>query len=140
MRDQRRYQNLSYLLDQLLLTKKHVLCYVTFSIRNFNSMSRGASITMSMNKDKPITIYGSQGSRSPLVNWYCHEINLPFKMESPTRTPHPFGQIPCVKDEKTVLFESGAILMYLGKHHSYIHLYTYIRTYMHAYIDTYINT
>ena len=124
----------------LLLTRKNVLCYVTFNRGTFHSISRGVRITMSMNKDKPITIYGSQGSRSPLVNWYCYEINLPFKMESPNRTPHPFGQIPCVKDEDTVLFESGAILMYLGKHHSYIHLYTYICTCTHAYMGTYINT
>jgi|LauGreDrversion2_2_1035103.scaffolds.fasta_scaffold725789_1 glutathione S-transferase len=28
--------------------------------------------------------------------------------------PHPWNQIPCLKDNDIVIFESGAILMYLA--------------------------
>mmetsp|Transcript_4976 Transcript_4976/g.7547 ORF Transcript_4976/g.7547 Transcript_4976/m.7547 type:complete len:219 (+) Transcript_4976:62-718(+) len=65
-----------------------------------------------------LQLYGSQGSRSPLVNWYCHEINLPFEVVNPRglfkKNPHPFGQIPCLDDDGQTVFESGAILMYLA--------------------------
>lgn len=40
-----------------------------------------------------VTLYGSQQTRSPLVNWYCHEAGIDFEMaSSPSR--HPFGQVP----------------------------------------------
>jgi len=62
-----------------------------------------------------VTLYGSQGSRSPLVNWFCHEANIPLQMGDRSNNPHPFGQIPClVGEEGTVVFESGAILSYLS--------------------------
>ena len=69
---------------------------------------------------KPLKIYGSQGSRSPLVNWCCHELTLPFNVvPKDNSNPHPFGQIPCLVDENTQggpvsVFESGAILLYLS--------------------------
>lgn len=31
------------------------------------------------------------------------------------RNPHPFGQIPCLKDGSIEIFESGAILLYLAQ-------------------------
>ena len=61
-----------------------------------------------------LILFGSQGSRSPLVNWYLHELDIPFTMGNRIENPHPFGQIPCLKDESTIVFESGAILMYLA--------------------------
>ena len=62
-----------------------------------------------------ITLYGSQGSRSPLVNWALYELGLDFSMGDLEENPHPFGQIPCLTDENDVmLFESGAILIYLS--------------------------
>jgi hypothetical protein len=45
-----------------------------------------------------VEVFGSQGSRSPLVNWYLYEIKTPFQMAPRERNPHPFGQIPCLKD------------------------------------------
>ena len=27
-----------------------------------------------------VELFGSQGSRSPLVNWYLHELDTPFEM------------------------------------------------------------
>lgn len=61
-----------------------------------------------------LTLYGSQGSRSPLVNWAAYELNLPLESGDLSKNPHPFGQIPCLTDDNDVLvFESGAILNYL---------------------------
>lgn len=61
-----------------------------------------------------LTLYGSQGSRSPLVNWALYELGLDFEMGDLAENPHPFGQIPCVTDDDVVVFESGAILLYLN--------------------------
>jgi len=61
-----------------------------------------------------LTLYGSQGSRSPLVNWAANELNLSVEAGDLSKNPHPFGQIPCLTDDNGVLvFESGAILNYL---------------------------
>ena len=61
-----------------------------------------------------LTLYGSQGSRSPLVNWGANEFGVELTMGDLSKNPHPFGQIPCLEDDDDVLvFESGAILQYL---------------------------
>ena len=67
-----------------------------------------------------ITLYGHPGTRSPLCNWGAHEVALDFTMGDLTNNPHPFGQIPCLVDssdekdeEDALVFESGAILIYL---------------------------
>lgn len=66
-------------------------------------------------------LFGSQGSRSPLVNWYLHEIGQDFEMVPAAQVdrtspeyPHPFGKIPALQDGSVKVFESGAILMYLA--------------------------
>lgn len=64
-----------------------------------------------------LTLYGSRGSRSPLVNWAAAELNIPLSMAKDlSKNPHPFGQIPCLTDDtnnNAMIFESGAILIYL---------------------------
>ena len=61
-----------------------------------------------------LTLYGSQGSRSPLVNWAANELDLPLAMGDLSKNPHPFKQIPCLTDDNdVVVFESGAILNHL---------------------------
>ena len=61
-----------------------------------------------------LTLYGSQGSRSPLVNWAANELDLPLTMGDLSKNPHPFKQIPCLTDDNdVVVFESGAILNHL---------------------------
>mmetsp|Transcript_8436 Transcript_8436/g.18951 ORF Transcript_8436/g.18951 Transcript_8436/m.18951 type:complete len:253 (-) Transcript_8436:644-1402(-) len=61
-----------------------------------------------------LTLYGSQGSRSPLCNWGADELGIPISMGDLRENPHPFKQIPCLTDDDDVLvFESGAILNYL---------------------------
>ena len=52
---------------------------------------------------------------SPLVNWAAFELGLELKMGDLGLNPHPFGQIPSLTDDNdVVVFESGAILLYLN--------------------------
>uniref|UniRef100_A0A7S1FRE3 Glutathione transferase n=1 Tax=Corethron hystrix TaxID=216773 RepID=A0A7S1FRE3_9STRA len=76
----------------------------------------GASTSLSASSVEPVVLFGSQGSRSPLVNWGAYELGVPLRMaDDLSANPHPFGQIPCLTDDagRTVVFESGAILGYL---------------------------
>ena len=62
-----------------------------------------------------LVLHGTQGSRSPLVNWYANEAKVPLTMAPPRPSNHPFGQVPFLTDEGGVeVFESGAILMYIA--------------------------
>ena len=62
-----------------------------------------------------LTLYGSQQTRSPLINWFLIEKRIPFIQKNPRPSPHPFGQVPCLTDEGGIeVFESGAILLYLA--------------------------
>jgi glutathione S-transferase len=76
-----------------------------------------------------LTLYGHPGTRSPLVNWACHELSVDFQMGDLSNNPHPFGQIPCMTDasdadasdadsDTVLLFESGGILQYLSNNYS----------------------
>jgi glutathione S-transferase len=61
-----------------------------------------------------LTLYGHPGTRSPLCNWAASELGLSLEAGDLSRNPHPFGQIPCLTDDdNVVVFESGAILIYL---------------------------
>jgi len=61
-----------------------------------------------------LTLYGSQGSRSPLVNWGAYELGVDLTMGDLSQNPHPFKQIPSLTDDNdVVVFESGAILQYV---------------------------
>ena len=63
---------------------------------------------------KALKLHGSQGSRSPLVNWYLEELNVQYEMAPPKPSDHPFGQIPYLTDGDVGVFESGAILLYIA--------------------------
>ena len=90
----------------------------TTTTRRATTTTRRAATTTT----RATTLYGSQGSRSPLVNWYANEIGLALEMRAPrdASNPHPFGQVPALRDDADAdgdeieLFESGAILMYLA--------------------------
>jgi len=80
----------------------------SMSARNNKDGSTSSSLAMKL------TLYGSQGSRSPLVNWGAYEIGESITMGDLSQNPHPFGQIPCLTDDNGVrVFESGAILQYI---------------------------
>ena len=66
---------------------------------------------------KALKLHGSQGSRSPLVNWYLEELNVQYDMAPPKPSDHPFGQIPYLTDGGVGVFESGAILLYIADKH-----------------------
>lgn len=69
------------------------------------------------NTNNEFILYGSQGSRSPLINWYLYEKEVQFELKEPrdVSNPHPFGQVPALRHKENVeLFESGAILLYLA--------------------------
>ncbi|MDS9467016.1 glutathione S-transferase family protein [Paracoccus sp. MBLB3053] len=59
------------------------------------------------------------------IRWACEEAGLPYQIETtPVREKspqhfarQPFGQIPILRDGEIELFESGAILLYLGEDH-----------------------
>jgi len=71
---------------------------------------------LDMSKKGGVTLYGSQGSRSPLVNWGAYELKVPLEMaQDLSSNPHPFRQIPCLVDNDSgaIVFESGAILLHL---------------------------
>lgn len=62
-----------------------------------------------------LRLHGSQQTRSPLVNWYLYEHDIPFTQVPPRPSNHPFGQTPFLTDEGGVeVFESGAILLYIA--------------------------
>lgn len=55
------------------------------------------------------------------MNWAAYELGLDLVMGDLNNNPHPFGQIPCLThdnddndEDDIVVFESGAILVYLN--------------------------
>ncbi len=75
---------------------------------------------------QPIDIYCmANQDRSDRVRWLLEELEVPFKdhylkkksgdMDSPEyRKLNPTGRVPTIKDGETVVFESGAICLYLA--------------------------
>ena len=84
--------------------------------------------------------FSSSSSRSPLVNWAAYELGIELTMGDLGQNPHPIGQIPCLVDnthgEDLVIYESGAILLYLnsllasdnpkGKHQRQAEIYSWV--------------
>jgi glutathione S-transferase/alpha,alpha-trehalase len=92
---------------------------------NYNNSSSSSENTTRTNNNEnnnttnndEFILYGSQGSRSPLINWYLYEKEVQFELKEPrdVSNPHPFGQVPALRHKENVeLFESGAILLYLA--------------------------
>jgi len=76
--------------------------------------TKATATTTSTSLMAGVVLYGSQGSRSPLVNWGANEVGVTLTMGNLGDNPHPFGQIPCLTDDNNVIvFESGAILQYV---------------------------
>jgi glutathione S-transferase/alpha,alpha-trehalase len=91
------------------------LCLMVSLASAFVSVARPSLMARDTALAMGLTLYGSQGSRSPLVNWALYELGMQFSMGDLEENPHPFGQIPCLTDDNNVVvFESGAILVYLS--------------------------
>jgi glutathione S-transferase len=71
-----------------------------------------------------IKLYGGARSRASIVRWYLEELDVPyeFMLLDMSKGEHhqpdflklnPFGKVPTIVDGDFVLFESGAILLYL---------------------------
>jgi glutathione S-transferase/alpha,alpha-trehalase len=73
-----------------------------------------AFTTMSLSPS--VVIYGSRQTRSPLVNWFMLEREIPFVQMESRPSNHPFDQAPFLTDQngEVEVFESGAILLYLA--------------------------
>ena len=84
---------------------------------NSSSSDNNTNTNNDENTNNEFILYGSQGSRSPLINWYLYEKEVQFELKEPrdVSNPHPFGQVPALRHKENVeLFESGAILLYLA--------------------------
>lgn len=85
---------------------------LAFLLKDIARTSR-SGLPMSMMSEK-LTLHGSPQTRSPLVNWYLLELNIPFTQAPPFPSKHPFGQVPFLSDGDVEVFESGAILLYIA--------------------------
>ncbi|WP_283766256.1 glutathione S-transferase family protein [Roseofilum capinflatum] len=81
---------------------------------------------MTENPTSELQLYGGPRTRSPLVQWYLEELNLPYQyislniQENEHRKPeyltiNPMGKVPALVDEDFTIWESGAILLYLAE-------------------------
>jgi glutathione S-transferase len=71
---------------------------------------------------------GGKGlARDTRVRWALEEVGQPYEVrlvsfaaikEAAHLARHPFGQIPTYEEGDLVLFESGAIVLYLAEHHA----------------------
>lgn len=76
-----------------------------------------------------LKLYGAPFSRAAIVQWYLEEFKIPYEFVSvdlkngehlqPTYLQiNPFGKVPAIADDGVVLWESGAILLYLWEKYS----------------------
>ncbi len=75
-----------------------------------------------------LKLYGGAKSRASIVRWYLEELGLPYEFvqldmqAGEHRQPqflhlNPMGKVPVLVDGDFVLWESGAILLYLAQKH-----------------------
>ena len=73
-----------------------------------------------------IKLYGGVFSRAAIVKWYLEEMQIPYEFVLVDLQAHvhlqpeylsiqPFGKVPAIVDGDFVLWESGAILIYLAQ-------------------------
>lgn len=85
-----------------------------------------------MESEQPdLLLYGGPRTRSPLVQWYLEELDIPYQYVSldiqaeEQRQPdflsiNPMGKVPAIVDGDFAVWESGAILLYLADKHGEI--------------------
>ncbi|AXY67151.1 glutathione S-transferase family protein [Thermosynechococcus sichuanensis E542] len=75
-----------------------------------------------------LKLYGGAKSRASIVRWYLEELGIPYEfvlMDLQAEEQHqpdflklnPMGKVPVIVDGDVVLWESGAILLYLAQVH-----------------------
>src|ERR1700694_2259060 len=94
----------------------------SFSLRRENRKGAHRMITISAFKWVPEFAQGQV--RDLRARWALEEAGLPYKtrlleqgdQDKPDyRALQPFGQVPILEENDLVLFESGAIVLYLGE-------------------------
>lgn len=72
-----------------------------------------------------LKLYGGTRSRAVIVAWYLEELGIPYEFvrldmaQGAHRQPdylsiNPMGKVPAIVDDGVVVWESGAILLYLA--------------------------
>ncbi len=72
-----------------------------------------------------IKLYGGARSRASIVQWYLEELQAPYEfqlldmsvgehLQPDFLAINPFGKVPAIADGDFLLWESGAILLYLA--------------------------
>jgi glutathione S-transferase len=72
-----------------------------------------------------LKLYGGSRSRAMIVAWYLEELHIPYEFvrldmaagehrQADYLAINPMGKVPALVDGETVVWESGAILLYLA--------------------------
>ncbi|MBF2064149.1 MAG: glutathione S-transferase family protein [Calothrix sp. C42_A2020_038] len=80
-----------------------------------------------------LKLYAGARSRASIVQWYLEELGVPYELvmldmkagehrQEAFLDINPFGKVPAIVDGDFVLWESGAILMYLAEKYAKIQL------------------
>lgn len=78
-----------------------------------------------------LKLYGAVRSRSAIVQWYLEEYQIPYELvmldmqAGEHRQPaylaiNPIGKVPAIVDDGFILWESGAILLYLAEKYGHL--------------------
>ncbi|BAY24676.1 glutathione S-transferase N-terminal domain protein [Calothrix sp. NIES-2100] len=93
------------------------------------SNSQPAASSPNTPNQAKLKLYGSPKTRTPMVQWYLAELNIPYEYISLNISANeqhqpeflainPLGKVPAIVDGDLKLWESGAILLYLAdKYH-----------------------
>ncbi|MGB0561964.1 MAG: glutathione S-transferase family protein [Spirulinaceae cyanobacterium] len=77
-----------------------------------------------------LKLYGGARSRASIVQWYLEEIGVPYEFvlldmaagehrQAGYLALNPMGKVPAIREDDYILWESGAILLYLAQKHGH---------------------